>query len=469
MEMFRRAWPDILEELKSTKRFLWMTVAPNASVTGFDGRTLTVSFAHPGALTAFTARPEHISILGQSIQKVLGVQVELAIVAGGSAPAGGSGPKVDRRPEPAVTSSPAESAPQQHTATPSPGAPAPASSGWGTPQPAAQAAALAPVQPAAPRPAQAPAPQESAQPQVAASAAPSFVQGPAAQAPVAPAPAAPAPVSAAPAPRTAASAPSPASAPEQASPPFGDDDPGFGPEPTYDSEPWDDAGGDWDASSVPVPDWDAELGTATGSAEPAWGTDSAAPAPRAAAASLPPVPPPATPKGYVAPAPSLGAADRPVAPPPGASAATWGMPVPAPAAPAPSAGAAPVSNAPAADGKLSRYQRLMNRAAGVTDGGSARVVAQQVPTDPTAGAWGNPADAPDFARPRPTPEPSQQAPAQPTPVESDDTEFVPSDDDIAIEDSSLLGVPAIERILKGRVIEERDPQGNVIERPDRIR
>lgn len=276
-------------------------------------------------------------------------------------------------------------------------------------------------------------------------------------------------MAAAPAPRTAASAQSPASVPEQASPPFGDDDPGFGPEPTYDSEPWDDAGGDWDASSVPVPDWDAEIGTATASAEPAWGNDSAAPAPRAATASLPPIPPPATPKGYVAPAPSLGAADRPVAPPPGASAATWGMPVPAPAAPAPSAGTAPVSNGPASDGKLSRYQRLMNRAAGVADGTGAKPFAQPVPTDPNAGAWGNPTDAPDFARPRPTPETNQQAPAQPTPVESDDTEFVPSDDDIAIEDSSLIGVPAIERILKGRVIEERDAQGNVIERPDRIR
>ncbi|MFJ6416650.1 DNA polymerase III subunit gamma and tau [Paeniglutamicibacter sp. NPDC091659] len=476
VEMFRRAWPDILEELKGTKRFLWMTVAPHAAITGFDGRTLAVSFANPGALTAFTSRPEHIAILGQSIQKVLGVQVELAIVAGGSAPAGGSGPKVDRRPEPAVTSSPAESAPQQHTAMPSPGAPAPASTGWGTPQPAAQAAAQAavpaPVQPAAPRPAQAQPVQQAAQSQVAAPGAPAFAQGPAAPAapaPVAPAPAAPAPVAAAPAPRPATSAPSPASAPEQASPPFGDDDPGFGPEPTFDSEPWDDAGGDWDAASVPVPDWDADPGTPTGSAEPAWGMDSAAPAPRAAAASLPPIPPPATPKGYVAPAPSLGAADRPVAPPPGASAATWGMPVPAPAAPAPSAGPAQASSAPASDGKLSRYQRLMNRAAGVADGGSARVAAQQVPTDPAAGAWGNPADAPDFARPRPTPEPNQQAPAQSTPVESDDTEFVPSDDDIAIEDSSLLGVPAIERILKGRVIEERDPQGNVIERPDRIR
>ena len=469
MEMFRRAWPDILEELKSTKRFLWMTVAPNASVTGFDGRTLTVSFAHPGALTAFTARPEHISILGQSIQKVLGVQVELAIVAGGSAPAGGSGPKVDRRPEPAVTSSPAESAPQQHTATPSPVHPHPLHRD-GEPRSqqrrqqhlrlSSQPHPVLPrlrlrrnrpnrrlLPPPLRRPCKDPRRRHQSHQCLLRRYLCLLLRHPVRQHPRR----------------------RPRPHPSRLRRPSAMTTRASVAEPTYDSEPWDDAGGDSDASSVPVPDWDAALGTATGSAEPAWGTDSAAPAPRAAAASLPPVPPPATPKGYVAPAPSLGAADRPVAPPPGASAATWGMPVPAPAAPAPSAGAAPVSNAPAADGKLSRYQRLMNRAAGVTDGGSARVVARAGSTDPTAGAWGNPADAPDFARPRPTPEPSQQAPAQPTPVESDDTEFVPSDDDIAIEDSSLLGVPAIERILKGRVIEERDPQGNVIERPDRIR
>ncbi|MGL3807518.1 DNA polymerase III subunit gamma and tau [Paeniglutamicibacter sp. R2-26] len=467
VEMFRRAWPDILEELKNAKRFLWMTVAPHAAVTGFDGRTLTVSFANPGALTAFTSRPEHISILGQSIQKVLGVQVELAIVAGGSAPAGGSGPKADRRPEPAVTPSPAEPAPQQHAATSSPGASAPASSGWGTPHAAPQPAAPAPVRAAAPEPAQDRVAQQPSRPQPTATGVPVFPREPAAPAPAAPAPVAPAPAAPAPAPRTAQSASSPAS-PAQSSPPFGDDDPGYGPEPTYDSEPWDDAGGDWDASSVPVPEWDAEVGTAPASPEPAWGSGTAAPAPRAAAESLAPIAPPATPKGYVAPAPSLGAADRPVAPPPGAPAATWGMPVPAPAA-VPGTSTAPASNAPGPDGKLSRYQRLMNRAAGVPDAPGSSYAAPQVPTDPAAGAWGNPADAPDFARPRPTPEPAQPAPAQQAPVESEDTEFVPSDDDIAIEDSSLIGVPAIERILKGRVIEERDPQGNVVDRPDRIR
>ncbi|GAA3327485.1 DNA polymerase III subunit gamma and tau [Paeniglutamicibacter sulfureus] len=437
VEMFRRAWPDILEELKSNKKFVWMMVAPNASVTGFDGRTLTVSFAHTGALTAFTARQENVAILGQSVNRVLGVNVELAIAAGGSAPAGGSGPKVDRRPEPAVTQGPAESAPQQHTAPTPSSAPAPGEPGHGTaPIAATEQDAVPPVsQPAAPRPVvQQEAPRLAAEPVRPVSATEQPVQ---------------------------VSAPSPSA-------PLSDEDPGFGPEPTWDSEPWDDGGGDWDASSVPVPDWEADLGSA--SAEPALDTDTAAPLHGAGETSRPAAPAPAAPKGYVAPAPSLGDADRPVAPPPGASAATWGMPIAAPSVASSGEPGAPAASAPVANGgKLSRYQRLMNRAAGIADSAPAPAHAR-ITTDPAAGAWGNPDEAPDFARPRPTaPVEDTRPPAPVAPVELDETEFVPSDDDIAIEDSSLIGVPAIERILNGRVIEERDAAGNVIERPNRPR
>ncbi|MDO5745176.1 MAG: hypothetical protein Q4P23_11985 [Micrococcaceae bacterium] len=230
----------------------------------------------------------------------------------------------------------------------------------------------------------------------------------------------------------------------------------FGPEPTWDSEPWDDGGGDWDASNVPVPEWEGDERSATTAPEASRTTDSKA--------STPASPPPATPKGYVAPVPSFGVADRPVAPPPGASAATWGMPVPAPSP----AAVEPGTPAPAKNGKLSRYQRLMNRAAGIIDSGHAPVHAP-ITTDPAAGAWGNPDEAPDFARPRPTPEANHAAPKPVAPIELDETEFVPSDEDIEIEDSSLIGVPAIERILNGRIIEERDAQGNVIERPNRPR
>lgn len=442
VEMFRRAWPDILEELKTNKKFLWMMVAPNASVTGFDGRTLTVSFAHTGAMTAFTARQENVAVLAHSIQKVLGTNIELVIAAGGSAPAGGSGPKVDRRPEPAVTTGPAHNAPQQYAA------PAPSSEPAGPERVAAAEPVHAPVQ----------APAASEVPAAPAPAAPAPVATPAAPAPQqVETPAAPAPAPAAPAPQPA---------PTQVTTESASDDPGYGEEPSWDSEPWDDGGGDWDASSVPVPEWESEAGSFVPG-------NSAAPAPESAAtpandASLPAAPPPVTPKGYVAPAPSYGAADRPVAPPPGASAATWGMPVQAPeqvsTAPAASSGA----GSPANGGKLSRYQRLMNRANGVVDA-APRPAHIPITTDPAAGAWGNPADAPDFARPRTTPAPTPSAPTPAAPVVSEDTEFVPSDDDIEIEDSSLIGVPAIERLLNGRIIEERDAHGTVIERPNRPR
>lgn len=461
---FQQAWPAILEEIKGVTRRLWMTLEPHASVTGFDGRTLTISVANPGALNSFASRQENIAILGQSIQKVVGVQVELAVVAGGTAPAGGSGPKVNRRPEPAVTSSPAETAPQQHTAVPSTGAPQqPAPTGWAaTPPVASPPISTAPV----------PAPQswgaEQAQQNQQPERGPAFVE-PAAWAPES-APAVPAP-----APNASASAPVPAqntaattniavphTEPVNEPVPYPSEEPGFGPEPSYDSDPWEDTGGDWDPDSVPVPDWEPEGVPSAPVAEPTWGSEAAAPRP--ISTELPPIPPPATPKGYVAPAPSLGAADRPVAPPPGAPAATWGMPV---AAPEPVAAPVPVSK-PTSGEPLSRYQRLMNRAAGIADA-PMHSPAPQMPTDPAAGAWGDPADAPDFARPRSTETPTNPAAVQPTPVESDDTEFVPSDDDIEVEDSSLIGVPAIERILKGRIIEERDPQGNVIERPNRGR
>ncbi|MBV1779315.1 DNA polymerase III subunit gamma and tau [Paeniglutamicibacter sp. ABSL32-1] len=463
VEMFRRAWPDILEELKSNKKFVWMMVAPNASVTGFDGRTLTVSFAHSGALTAFTARQENVAILGQSINKVLGVNVELAIAAGGSAPAGGSGPKVDRRPEPAVTNGPAETAPLQHTAPSPSSAPASTQPGHGSaPLPATVTDAAPPAsrpEPVAPAPLAEPAAPRPAAPRPVVHQAPPQ----AAAQPAAPRPAV----------RQESARPpaeivrrEPATEPPVQVPAPSDEDPGFGPEPTWDSEPWDDGGGDWDASSVPVPDWEADLGTST--AEPARDAGPAAPAP--ASGEVPRPAAPAAPKGYVAPAPSLGAADRPVAPRPGASAATWGMPVPAPVAETVEVSGAPAGPVAGANGgKLSRYQRLMNRAAGITGQGPSPVPAP-IATDPAAGAWGNPDDAPDFARPRPAaPEENSRAPEPARAVELDDTEFVPSDDDIAIEDSSLIGVPAIERILNGRIIEERDAAGNVIERPNRPR
>ena len=85
---------------------------------------------------------------------------------------------------------------------------------------------------------------------------------------------------------------------------------------------------------------------------------------------------------------------------------------------------------------MSRYQQLMNQAKNAP---IAPAPAQ------SARGWGGPASAPD------------PAPAQ------DPEEFVPSDDDIEVEDSALIGVPAVERLLGGMVIEQRDVNGNVVE------
>jgi len=68
----------------------------------------------------------------------------------------------------------------------------------------------------------------------------------------------------------------------------------------------------------------------------------------------------------------------------------------------------------------------------------------------------------------PSPAPVQSASGwggapTPPPVVEDPAEFVPSEDDIEVEDSTLIGVPAVERLLGGIVIEQRDVNGNVVE------
>lgn len=85
---------------------------------------------------------------------------------------------------------------------------------------------------------------------------------------------------------------------------------------------------------------------------------------------------------------------------------------------------------------MSRYQQLMNQAKSSPSA--------PAPTQ-AAGGWGGPS-------------------ASASPVQNQELEeFVPSDDDIEVEDSALIGVPAVERLLGGMVIEQRDVNGNVVE------
>jgi DNA polymerase-3 subunit gamma/tau len=120
-------------------------------------------------------------------------------------------------------------------------------------------------------------------------------------------------------------------------------------------------------------------------------------------------------------------------------------PTSAPAEAGPSAPAAPAAPVPAAGGsgqkRLSRYQQLLSQAR-ESDGPDART---QQPAPPY-GRPGAPA----------------AAPAGGDAVDSKYVEDIPSDDDIAIEESGVVGRPAIERLLNGRLIEERNHDGSPV-------
>ncbi|WP_372698908.1 DNA polymerase III subunit gamma and tau [Arthrobacter sp. JSM 101049] len=507
VEMFRRAWPEIMDALREEKKFVWLTIQPHASLAGYDGRTLTVAFANPGPMKAFSAKQDNVELLQRSIHKVLGLTPEIVITAGGSAPAGGSGPKAERRPAPASRGplaaprvqdepsrpSPASEQNQQDRQPDAPREPArPAPRTDDGPAAAVPTAALHPAPSAAPRPAPSAGPADRADetqrpgrqgaPAAAAPApAPSRAETAAhtAAAPrpeaAAPAPAA-APRPASPAPQAAAPAPSgpaatgPAAALRQrrattppnrqqrpAAAPFPDEGPtDFGPEPE------DDGGYDWGSDNVPVAPWDAPAVPSTPSnsqtsPEPATrgGTDPDGETWQRPAGPVPVEPVPVGRRG----APS---AERPTAPalqdltaaPAAPAPGTAAAPAPgAPVAPVPGTGPAPATGAgappsssvappreaprPAPGKPMSRYQQLLNQA-------KAR--------EPQAGGTA--------AGPRPGGgAATQNVPAD---VESRYVEDIPSDDDISIEESGVVGRPAIERLLNGRLIEERNHDGTPV-------
>ena len=219
VEMFRRAWPQILENVKQNRRFVWSILQQDVSIAGYDGKTLTLGFSNPGPMNAFRNRADAAETLKASISAVIGVTPDIDVAEGGDA-----SPKADGR-----NNLPAAEEPQHHEAPhneppyeesprhdkeladapkPQPEPPAtPAPEPPTAPTPAASSPAAAPA---------APAPPTVAPPQPAAPAPPS--SAPAAPVPPAAAPAAPTPGPAAPAPPSSTSA---APAPAPPTPPSG--------------------------------------------------------------------------------------------------------------------------------------------------------------------------------------------------------------------------------------------------------
>ncbi len=111
VEMFRRAWPEILEALTAIKRLTWILVSQNANVAGFDGRTLTLAFANSGSVNSFS-RGDHADNVRSAVQKVLGVEVQIDATTGGNGPVPAGARGAEPGPKAPADSLPGSPAPE---------------------------------------------------------------------------------------------------------------------------------------------------------------------------------------------------------------------------------------------------------------------------------------------------------------------------------------------------------------------
>ncbi|WP_063730333.1 DNA polymerase III subunit gamma and tau [Streptomyces sp. RTd22] len=84
----RQMWPDILEAVKNRRRFTWILLSQNATVSGFDGTTLQIGFPNAGARDSF-ANGGSEDILRQALNDAIGVQWRIEAIVD---PSGGQGP-----------------------------------------------------------------------------------------------------------------------------------------------------------------------------------------------------------------------------------------------------------------------------------------------------------------------------------------------------------------------------------------
>ncbi|NOJ60578.1 DNA polymerase III subunit gamma and tau [Arthrobacter sp. 260] len=433
VEMIRRAWPEIMDELARIKRTTWLNVNPDAKPRTMNGNQLVLAFATQGNAIAFQRGP-HMDNVKQAIHKILALDVTIEVVHDGAAAAGEPNPKVPTSrqtpAEPHSSSTPETRRVEPVAATPRPAAVSPDTRSTEPPSvtapltsPDASPANPAPVAAATARPGTSPARQAPSATSPATVTPATSEPATVSQVPSAATPATPAAVSPAPVPETvqptrrpsaasttaghapttrwntgpaAAGNQSPAPSPAAHNAPGPRDGSGArgGTRPARTAPQPDDS---W--ASVEPPSDEYDLGpesTAWQTPEPSeaetWAPESPQPAPART--------PAAAPQGS-APPRQADPGQRPEATPP------------AQRPPSASPEAAPSAAKP-----LSRYQRLLDEA--------ERKRQEEEAANPRKGA-----------------------------VDLTYIEDEPSADDVTIEESGLVGRSAIERILNGRLIEER--------------
>jgi DNA polymerase III subunit gamma/tau len=73
LAMVRRMWPDVLEAVKTKRRFTWMTLLDDVSLVGVSDGVLTLAFGNEGKRKNFVTGGSE-AILGQALLEVFGVE-----------------------------------------------------------------------------------------------------------------------------------------------------------------------------------------------------------------------------------------------------------------------------------------------------------------------------------------------------------------------------------------------------------
>ena len=466
VEVLRRAWPEILQTLTKIKRSTWALVEPNAQVGHFEDHVLTLAFTTPGLAGAF-GRADHAENLRQAIHKTIGIDCQIRAVAGSSNSPASSEP--NPKAPPASPETPASSASQATSADVAWGlSPAPQQA----PSPANDAAEAVPSRvapahvPAASMPSTQPTPAPAAPAQVRAAA-------PAAE-PQSPAPAAQAPV-------RAAEPAAESDGPSEPSGSYADADDDWGPPRDEDAPPLDEEPPmDWDPSPVATPRRPEPAAAATAPAR----KSPAAPASKTVGS------PARTPGAD--PDASDDAWARAVEQSPGvwtvgtdSNLGRYTSPDVEPAAPEPEP--KPVHYEPAA-AQIPEYAGVVSAPSGLASDHPARAeaapapapaVAESVAPRVAAAAVAAVAEAvavtavPEAAAPAGrqslyqrlsnSPEAEAGRAKAPTRAAAATTVYVqdiPSADDETIEESGVFGRAAVERILGGKLVEERSLDGS---------
>ncbi len=87
----RRIWPDLLERIKTMRRFTWMLLSQNAQVVGVEGNVLTLGFKNAGARESFAGGGSD-EILRQALIDMVGADWKVEAIIDPSAQPGATPP-----------------------------------------------------------------------------------------------------------------------------------------------------------------------------------------------------------------------------------------------------------------------------------------------------------------------------------------------------------------------------------------